>query len=311
MTDPALSAAVPPAVPASTSRVRVLLVDDQAIIGEAVRRMLLAETDLDFQYCGDPTKAMEVAAEFKPTVILQDLVMPEIDGLTMLRFYRANPATREIPVIVLSTKEEPKTKAEAFTLGASDYLVNCRIRSRLIARIKHHSRGYIALVERNEAYAALKLSQQRLADELNEAAQYVISLLPERLTGKISADWNFIPSVELGGDAFGYFWLDDDHFVLYLLDVCGHGVKAALLSISAMNVIRNQTLASTDFTSPAQVLAGLNEAFQMERHTDASRCSMRSQKARRRLAYRAAGIRPPCSCRRRRERRAVMLANGG
>ena len=72
--------------------------------------------------------------------------------------------------------------------------------------------------------------------------------------------------MELGGDAFGYYWLDADHFVMYLLDVCGHGVKAALLSISAMNVLRNQTLPATDFTRPAQVLAGLNDAFQMERH---------------------------------------------
>ena len=248
------------------SRVRVLLVDDQAIIGEAVRRMLAAETDIDFQHCLDPTKAMAAVAAGSPTVILQDLVMPEIDGLTMLRFYMANPATREIPIIVLSTKEEPKTKAEAFTLGASDYLVKLPDPIELIARIRHHSRGYVALLERNEAYAALERSEAHLAEELAEAAQYVMSLLPERLTGEIVTDWKFIPSVELGGDAFGYYWLDDDHFVMYLLDVCGHGVKAALLSISAMNVLRNQTLPATDFTRPAQVLAGLNEAFQMERH---------------------------------------------
>src|ERR1700674_1868742 len=97
----------------STPRVRVLLVDDQPMICEAVRRMLMTETDVEFRYCSDPTKAIEVAAEFHPTVILQDLVMPEIDGLTMLRFYRANSATREIPTIILSTKEEPKVKAEA------------------------------------------------------------------------------------------------------------------------------------------------------------------------------------------------------
>ena len=82
--------------------------------------------------------------------------MPEVDGLTMLRFYRANPATREIPTIVLSTKEEPKVKAEAFTLGANDYLVKLPDPIELTARIRHHSRGYIAQIERNEAYAALK-----------------------------------------------------------------------------------------------------------------------------------------------------------
>jgi phosphoserine phosphatase RsbU/P len=247
---------------------RVLLVDDQAMIGEAVRRMLAAETDIDYLYCGDPTKAMQVAVEFQPTVILQDLVMPEIDGLTMLKFYRANPATREVPTIVLSTKEEPKVKAEAFTLGANDYLVKLPDPIELAARVRHHSRGYIAQLERNAAYAALKRSEERLADELAQAAKYVTSLLPDRLAGDIRTDWHFIPSVELGGDAFGYHWLDDEHFAMFVLDVCGHGLKSALLSISAMDVMRNQTLPKTDFRSPASVLGGMNEAFQMERQNN-------------------------------------------
>ncbi len=268
MTD-RLQAVATQRVSAETARkYRVLLVDDQPMIGEAVRRMLMPESDIDFSYCSDPAKAIEIAAEFHPTVILQDLVMPEIDGLTMLRFYRANPATRDIPTIVLSTKEEPKVKAEAFGLGANDYLVKLPDPIELTARIRHHSRGYIAQIERNEAYAALKRSEERLAAELSEAAKYVISLLPERLSGEITTDWQFVPSVELGGDAFGYHWLDDNHLAIYLLDVCGHGVKAALLSISAINVLRNQTLAATDFLAPSEVLSGLNKVFQMDRHND-------------------------------------------
>jgi sigma-B regulation protein RsbU (phosphoserine phosphatase) len=254
--------------PASRRPIRVMLVDDQAMIGEAVRRMLATEPDLEFRYCNDPTKAMQVAAEFQPTVILQDLVMPEVDGLTMLRYYRANPLTREIPTIVLSTKEEPKVKAEAFMLGASDYLVKLPDPIELGARVRLHSRGYIAQLERNEAYAALKRSEERLAEELAEAAKYLTSLLPERLSGELTTDWQFIPSAELGGDTFGYSWLDQDHFAMYLLDVCGHGLKAALLSISAMNVLRNQTLPATEFRSPASVLVGMNDAFQMDRHND-------------------------------------------
>ncbi len=260
----------PGASPVAASRhpIRVLLVDDQAMIGEAVRRMLATDPDLEFRYCSDPTKAMQAAAEFRPTVILQDLVMPEVDGLTMLRYYRANPATREIPTIVLSTKEEPKVKAEAFALGASDYLVKLPDPIELGARVRLHSRGYIAQLERNEAYAALKRSEERLAEELAEAAKYLTSLLPERLNGELSTDWQFIPSAELGGDTFGYSWIDENHFAMYLLDVCGHGLKAALLSISAMNVLRNQTLPAAEFRSPASVLAAMNEAFQMDRHND-------------------------------------------
>jgi len=174
--------------------IKVLLVDDQAMIGEAVRRMLAPEADIRFHYCSDPAEALKMARELAPTVILQDLVMPEIDGLTLVKFYRAEPALRDTPLIVLSTKEEPATKAEAFALGANDYLVKLPDRIELVARIRYHSQGYINLLERNEAYQALLASQKALATELAEAAAYVQSLLPAPLDqGPVRTSWQFIP----------------------------------------------------------------------------------------------------------------------
>lgn len=246
-------------------KVTVLLIDDQPMIGEVVRRMLAGEPDIDFNYCRDATKAIEEADRIKPTVILQDLVMPDIDGLTLVKNFRANEGTKETPMIVLSTKEEPAVKAEAFSLGANDYIVKLPDRLELLARIRYHSKGYIALLQRNEAYQALQESQKRLASEVKQAARYVQSLLPDKLKkGIIRTDWRFVPSAELGGDSFGYHWLDDDHFAFYLLDVSGHGVGAALLSVSAMNALRSQALPSTDFRKPSQVLFALNNAFQMD-----------------------------------------------
>jgi sigma-B regulation protein RsbU (phosphoserine phosphatase) len=230
--------------------------------------MLAGEPDIVYHYCSDPTKALEMAGQISPTVILQDLVMPEIDGLTLVKYFRANAATRAIPLIVLSTKEEPTTKAEAFALGANDYLVKLPDRIEVLARIRYHSKGYIAQLQRNEAYEALKRSQESLAKELAQAAKYVVSLLPEPLDGEVKAAWEFIPSSSLGGDSFGYHWIDDEHFVIYLLDVCGHGVGAALLSISVMNVLRARSLPNTDFRRPAAVLEALNNTFPMEKQND-------------------------------------------
>jgi sigma-B regulation protein RsbU (phosphoserine phosphatase) len=135
--------------------------------------------------------------------------------------------------------------------------------------VRYHSRGFIALVERNEAFTALQESQRILANDLATASQYVRSLLPPPdATGPITTDWRFIPSAALGGDAFGYHQLDPDHFAIYLLDVCGHGVGAALLSVSALNAIRSEALPQTDFFDPGSVLAALNKAFPMERQND-------------------------------------------
>ncbi len=249
--------------------IRVFLVDDQVIVGEQVRRMLLPEQDIRFLHCPDPTKALAMAVEFNPTVILQDLVMPEIDGMTLVRFFRGHPALKEVPLIVLSTKEEPKTKADAFAGGANDYLVKLPDRLELVARIRYHSRGYINLLERNEAYEALKASQEKLAEELAIAADYVMSILPAPMNEKgLRTEWKYIPSARLGGDSFGYHWVDENHLALYLLDVCDHGVGPALLSVSAINVLRSQSLPMVDFRDPAAVLTAMNETFQMEKNND-------------------------------------------
>ena len=162
-------------------KVVVLLVDDQPMVGETVRRMLAGEPDIDFHYNREAAKAVEAADRVKPTVILQDLVMPEIDGLTLVKKFRAHEPTRETPLIVLSTKEEPAVKAEAFALGANDYVVKLPDRLELLARIRYHSKGYIAQLQRNEAYDALLESQHRLASEMKQAARYVQSLLPDKL----------------------------------------------------------------------------------------------------------------------------------
>ena len=247
--------------------VSVLLVDDQPIIGEAVRRMLEGQTDIQFRFIDDPTQAIEVAAEVRPTVILSDLVMPQLDGLELVRRFRANEGTKDIPLIVLSSKEEATTKAEAFGLGANDYLVKLPDKLELIARIRYHSTGYINLLQRNEAYEALIESQRVLADDLEQAANYVRSLLPEPLEERVLTEWRFIPCDSLGGDTFGYHWLDDDHFVVYLMDVSGHGVGAALLSVSVLNLLSSGSLPNTDFCNPGQVITRLNEAFRMDRQS--------------------------------------------
>jgi signal transduction histidine kinase len=153
-------------LPASITRpsILVLLVDDQAIVAEAVRRVLADQNDIDFHYCADSEAALALAGQIKPTVILQDLVMPKLDGLELLQRYRADPATQDVPVIVLSVKEESKVKAKAFELGANDYLVKLPDRVELLARIRYHSHAYLHKVQRDEAYRALRESQHQLQD---------------------------------------------------------------------------------------------------------------------------------------------------
>jgi two-component system chemotaxis family response regulator WspR len=142
----------------------VLLVDDQLIIGEAVRRALSDEPNLVLHFCSDPREAFATAERIEPTVILQDLVLPEVDGLTLVRKYRAHETTRNTPIIVLSTREEAETKRDAFAAGASDYMVKLPDKLELIARIRYHSQACLSRRQRDAAYSALHESQRQLMD---------------------------------------------------------------------------------------------------------------------------------------------------
>ena len=140
-----------PADSFKTNNITVLLVDDQAIIGEVIRRMLMGEQDITFHFCQNPQEAQTIALQCSPTVILQDLVMPDTDGLEMVRLFKTDPATQNIPIIVLSGKEDSEAKAQSLEAGASDYLVKIPKKLELIASIRLQSQNYIDLLERNNA----------------------------------------------------------------------------------------------------------------------------------------------------------------
>ncbi len=249
---------------------RVLLVDDQPIVAEAVRRMIASQGAFEYRSLQDPTQALAVAGEFKPTVILQDIEMPGVNGLDLVAQYRECEATRDVPIIMLTGKEDPTVKADAFARGASDYLVKLPHPVELVARIRHHSRGFRMQLERNAAYQALHASEAHMKSEINRAAAYVQSLLDPPMMGSgegsVCADWRFVPCESLGGDVFGYHWIDEDHLAAFVLDVSGHGVGPALMGVSAMNLIRSGSLEREQVINPSRVLQALNTAYPMMRH---------------------------------------------
>jgi serine phosphatase RsbU (regulator of sigma subunit) len=111
------------------------------------------------------------------------------------------------------------------------------------------------------------LQHDEFERELKEANSYVQALLPAHITqGPIRAEWLFQPCSKLGGDAFGYGPIADSKFMIYNLDVSGHGAGAAMHSVAVMNLLRKRALPGSDIADPAQVLRTLNAMFPMEDH---------------------------------------------
>jgi sigma-B regulation protein RsbU (phosphoserine phosphatase) len=209
-------------------------------------------------------QALEKLRARRFDLVLLDVIMPEMGGYHVLERIKADPVLRHIPVIMISALDDLDMLARCIQKGAEDYLAKPFDAVLLGARIGSSLEKKRLHDQEERTYRALVESQSHLAAELAEAVSYVKSLLPKPLRGDMNADWQFIPSSQLGGDAFGYWWLDEHHFAVYLLDVCSHGVGAALLSISVMNALRSQNLPGVDFRDPGEVLTALNRAFPME-----------------------------------------------
>lgn len=219
--------------------IRVLLVDDQLVVGEAIRRALLDQPETEFHFCSDALEALAVAKKVAPTVILQDLVMPAMSGLELVQQYRADPVLKNIPVIVLSTKEEATVKSEAFRLGANDYLVKLPDRIELIARVRYHSAAYLSQIERDEAYRALRKSQQDLM-AVNLELQRLTNV--DGLTGlsnrryfneRIETEWR---QAIRTGEPISLLMVDIDHFKQYN-DTYGHLAGDEVLKTVAQAVM--------------------------------------------------------------------------
>ena len=158
----------------------VLLVDDSLLTARAVGMLLAEHDDIDLHHCLHAADAPARAADLHPTVILQDLLMPGVDGLDVVRMLREQPATRDIPIIVLSSQEEADTKAKAFAAGANDYLVKLPEKVERVARIRYHTKAYMGQLQRDEAYRVLH-ENQRFLEEANRELTRLYSL--DALTG--------------------------------------------------------------------------------------------------------------------------------
>jgi PleD family two-component response regulator len=122
-------------------QISVLLVDDQRFVGVAIERLLAGEQDIELHCCLNAVDAVARANQIGPAVILQDLVLPDIDGETLVKMFRANPSTARTPIVMLSGNDDAESRSRAIAGGANDYLVKLPARQDLVARQQPRSSG--------------------------------------------------------------------------------------------------------------------------------------------------------------------------
>jgi len=247
---------------------RILIADDDSLNRDILVRRVQRYGYFVETAC-DGLDAWEKLQTTAFDLVLLDLIMPKMEGYEILRLMRSEKRFSLIPVLMISGMDQDSSIVRCIEAGADDYLTKPVNPVFLKARIATCLEKKRLRDQEQRIHAALVESQQQLADELREAGRYVACLLPAPINNHgIHVDWHYQSCSQLGGDGFGYRWIDKDHWCFFLFDVCGHGVGAALLSISVLNVMRTLSLPSADFRSPKSVLDALNTAFPMESNNE-------------------------------------------
>lgn len=262
---------------------RILIADDQSDVREALRLLLKSE-GFAADLVDSPAAVVKAVQEKSYAALLFDLnytrdTTSGREGMDALPQILA--ADRNLPIIVMTAWGSIDLAVDAMRRGARDFIEKPWDNDRLVATVRTQIEFRDVLrtplpaapaaatsitesaVLRADEMKRLKEESTALRVELQGAANYIRAMLPEPVTEPVQVDWRFLPFSAVGGDAFGYHWIDEDHFALYILDVCGHGVPAALLSASALKVLRAHALPTVDFRDPGMVLSALNNAFLM------------------------------------------------
>ncbi|MGB5959542.1 MAG: SpoIIE family protein phosphatase [Coleofasciculaceae cyanobacterium] len=240
---------------------QILIIDDDPAIQILLKRTLHKQ-GYEVSVASDGEDGLAQARSLRPGLVLCDWNMPGMTGLEVCRQVKATPELSTTMFVLLTARIALEDRVQGLDAGADDFLSKPIEMPELEARVRSNLRLH-------EANRQLQEQKQLLEEELAEAAEYVSSILPDRLTEPpVTIDARFIPSRQLGGDGFDYYWLDPEHLAIYLIDASGHGLRAALPTLSVLNLLRARTLPQINYYQPSDVLRGLNETFQMTEKND-------------------------------------------
>ena len=240
---------------------KILIIDDD-YTSQLLLERTLSMQGYDITLASDGEEGLIKAKTIRPALIICDWIMPRKDGLEVCSQIKSTPELSTTFFILLTSLDSVEDRIKGLDAGADDFLCKPIEMNELTARVR-------AGLRLHQLSKDLQNQKQLLEAELSEAAEYVSTILPEPLYhSSLSIDVCFIPSRQLGGDSFDYFWLDELHLVFYLLDVSGHGLRASLPSLAVVNLLRSRGLSNVDYYQPDTVLQGLNRAFQMSDRND-------------------------------------------
>ena len=238
----------------------ILVIDDDRYIQMFLKRML-EKQGYEVITASTGEEGILRTLDSPPALIICDWIMPGLSGLEVCDRIKKDPKLSTTFFILLTSLDSVADRVKGLDAGADDFITKPIEQNELQARVR-------AGLRLHQLSQDLHTQKQLLETELAEATEYVKSLLPLPVNKPLGIKFKFLPSRQLGGDCFDYNWLDPDSLAIYLLDTAGHGLKATLPSISVLNLLRSRALKDLNYYQPSEVLAALNNTFQMNYQND-------------------------------------------
>jgi phosphoserine phosphatase RsbU/P len=255
---------------------KVLIVDDSGV-NRKLLHAILVKAGYEVAEAVDGEDALERVFAFMPDLILLDVMMPKLDGYEVCTALKEDRRTLDVPIIFLSAKSGAEDKIRGLDVGGVDYITKPFNQGEVLARVRNQLKIRSLTQQIIRAHEELLAKQKRIDEDLKAAAGIQESLLPEHDPGVKNIDfaWRYKTCDEIGGDIFNVMRLDEEHLGIYMLDVSGHGVPAALVTVSAHRSLSPQTgfvakrrLVVPPFyeiVSPREVLRLLDQEYPIER----------------------------------------------
>ncbi len=254
---------------------RILVVDDNP-----VNRKLLASIVQKAGYqvvtATGGKEALALARQQSFDLILLDIIMPEMDGFTVCKALQKDQQTSNVPIIMVSSLDVSETKIQCFELGAVDYITKPFHKGEILARIRSQLGIQNLTASLQKSNKQLRDRQHVIDQDLLAAAAIQRALLPKLLpfTDRLQTEYIFHPCERIGGDIFNVFALDDHSVGIYIVDVCGHGVPAAMIATLVSQALSQsgnivcsifKEEKCSQIKSPLLVLELLDRLFPIER----------------------------------------------
>lgn len=248
------------------SNEKILVINDDAEI-RSLTRLILEEQGYQVFDAPNGLKGIEEALKTLPDLILLDVMMPEMDGYETCKRLKNNSKTKNIPVIFLSSLTKPADKIKGLELGAVDFVNNVVDKGELLIRVKIQLELKSLTQALRNANQQLTQKQEALDKDLKAAALIQRSFLPpaKMKFDQLNVAWSWTPSSRLGGDIFNVERHDTSKIVLYMLDVSGHDVPSALVTVSVSQFLHQKNTPVAPLLSPKEILAELDKEYPIER----------------------------------------------